>query len=477
MTTQRYYSNVSKTMALQVALNNVTTSVVVDDASGLPGLYPFNVALDYGAAAVEIVSVTNVASNVLTVVRGQEDTVATSHSVGAVIVHAATAIDFSDSMDHQMNADDVHGIGIGANVVGTTTAQTLTNKVMSGASNTFSAIPATAITGTFSNLVTAQSNSSAPSLKVNAAVTPLANIVEMASTFALNTGGQLQINAGVSGTWSQRWYGSSFGAQVAEMSAGGLFTCVGVTSTGAISASGQPLTIGTITAGGTITANSGITVPTGVTVSLASGSTFTNAATATHSGLNTFSGSVNLNATTTFGAASTVAFNNGYTVPSGESGVFASGSTAQLDGALSRDSATARVLMDAGHFPFTTSATATGGANSIQDLAGTSYTFTTPSGRTAICLVTSTFDVLGVAATTASFELLLNVDGSLATALGPILTTTAGQQYDISKAWVVTGLTAGSHTIKLQYRNINGNSNNSIQGGDSRTGIEVLTFW
>jgi len=53
--------------------------------------------------------------------------------------------DFQDSRDHEANTTTAHG-ATGA-VVGTTNTQTLTGKSMSGATNTFTAIPTTALDG------------------------------------------------------------------------------------------------------------------------------------------------------------------------------------------------------------------------------------------------------------------------------------------------------------------------------------------
>lgn len=143
----RKYSNVSKVMALTGNITNVATSCVVDDASGLPITFPYALALDYETSNVEIVLVSAAAGNTLTISRGQEDTPGRAHSTGAVTVHVATALDLQNAANHIEATTDVHGVGASSAVVGTQTSQTLTNKTMSGASNTFSNIPGSAITG------------------------------------------------------------------------------------------------------------------------------------------------------------------------------------------------------------------------------------------------------------------------------------------------------------------------------------------
>lgn len=136
----RKYSNVSRPMNLVVACNNTDTVITVNDASGLPVTFPYALAVDYEGSAVEIMLVTAAAGNTLTVSRGQEDTAAQAHSTGAVVVHAATALDFAASAIHAEATQNVHGIGAGNSVVGTATAQTLTNKTIDGATFTAPAI-------------------------------------------------------------------------------------------------------------------------------------------------------------------------------------------------------------------------------------------------------------------------------------------------------------------------------------------------
>lgn len=485
----RHYSNVSKTMALQVAINSGATSVTVDDASGLPASYPFNVAIDYGAANVEIVSVTNVASNVLTVVRGQEDTAASSHSIGAVVVHPFTALDAQDAQDHIAASSNVHGVGGASSVAGTATAQTLTNKVISGSSNTLTNLPAGSVVGTFNNISVGQSNAAVPALTVTPNGAPATDVAQLGTDILIDADGQLRVSAG-GNTFSQRWYGAAFVTPLAEMSSTGALSCVGVTSTGLINA------------------NAGVTVPSGQTLTVASGSTLTNAATGTHSGTNTFSGTANLNATASFGAAGTISqaagnvatfagtvnlnaivsygaasavtFGNGYTVPSGKSGVFASGGTlsaqsgsnAILDGSITRDSVAARPLMDAemtdvaGAFAASTSA-------SLVDITGVTYTFAVPSGRTATLVVSGLLNLLGGGPSTTSYALAAVLDGSV---VGTQIqgSMIGAVQMSIGKTWISEGLTAGSHTIKLQYRRTGGSDTPNVQVG---TGQSVQVFW
>lgn len=141
----RYFSNNSKNMTLTAGIDTTVTAMTVNDASGLPLSFPYNLVIDPDLSSVEIVEVTAAAGNTLTIVRGRQDTPAKAHSTGAVVIHAWTAQDGTDAQNHYAATQDVHGVGATASVVGTTTAQTLTNKTMSGASNTFSNIPGSAL--------------------------------------------------------------------------------------------------------------------------------------------------------------------------------------------------------------------------------------------------------------------------------------------------------------------------------------------
>src|SRR5690606_16895696 len=128
------------------------TSLVVSTVTGWPVSTPFTVVLEPGTANEEIVTVDGVAGTTLTVTRGQDGSAAVAHAAGAVVRHMMTARDLREPQQHIDATSDVHGTGTGAAVVGTTTVQTLTNKTLSGSSNTFSNIPQSAVTGLTSDL-------------------------------------------------------------------------------------------------------------------------------------------------------------------------------------------------------------------------------------------------------------------------------------------------------------------------------------
>jgi len=140
----RNFSSVAGATSLSADISNSATSIAVGSTSGFPSA-DFTLVLDPGLASEEIVTVTNVAGLTLTVTRGADGTTAVAHTAGAVVRHMATGRDLQDSQNHIAATTAVHGL-TGA-VVGTSDAQTLTNKSISGATNTLSAIAQASVTG------------------------------------------------------------------------------------------------------------------------------------------------------------------------------------------------------------------------------------------------------------------------------------------------------------------------------------------
>jgi len=142
--TVRFYSSTATPKNLVSSITNVTTTIQLSDTVGLPAQFPYTLALDYETPVEELVDVTSAAGTMLTITRAVDGTSATSHTAGAVVRHVSSARDFTDSRNHENSTTNVHGTQVGSAVVGTTDAQTLTNKTISGASLTgnFSGNPA-----------------------------------------------------------------------------------------------------------------------------------------------------------------------------------------------------------------------------------------------------------------------------------------------------------------------------------------------
>jgi hypothetical protein len=129
----RKYSSRSQQTTLTAALTSSATSVVVVSGSALLGGTTvsagetFTVVIDPDTALEEIVDVTAVSTNTLTVTRGVDGSTGQAHSAGAVIRHMAIGRDYREANTH-IEATTGHG-ATGA-VVGTTNTQTLTNKTL-----------------------------------------------------------------------------------------------------------------------------------------------------------------------------------------------------------------------------------------------------------------------------------------------------------------------------------------------------------
>lgn len=144
----RKYSNTAVETTLTNTITAGALSMDVGSVSGFPVTFPYYLIIDHESASKEVVSVSAAAGTTLTIARGQGGTAASGHNAGTSVIHGVTAEDLSEPQTHIDASTNVHGLAGGAAVVGTTSTQTLTNKTMSGAANTFSNIPTTAISGT-----------------------------------------------------------------------------------------------------------------------------------------------------------------------------------------------------------------------------------------------------------------------------------------------------------------------------------------
>lgn len=164
---KRYYSATAVETTITAAIPSASqgdtyTSFVVASTSGFAASFPYTLLVDPDTNKEEVITVESGTGTTLTVKRGQDNTQAVAHSAGATVRHAVSARDFRELQTHiasrgydadssiMTNIDThVHGLGSGdGSVVGTTKAQTLSNKTLSG---TITSSAATFTGGTFSS--------------------------------------------------------------------------------------------------------------------------------------------------------------------------------------------------------------------------------------------------------------------------------------------------------------------------------------
>lgn len=154
-----FYSNVAQQTTLSGSIASGATSINVGATTGFPGSFPYILALDYGAATEELVSVTAAAGFTLTCVRAYGGTSAQSHSLGAVVRHVYNAQDATDFRTHEAATGAVHGLTgsiVGTSDTQTLSAKTLTNPTINAAvlSGTFTGSPTLSGTVTLSGTLT-----------------------------------------------------------------------------------------------------------------------------------------------------------------------------------------------------------------------------------------------------------------------------------------------------------------------------------
>ena len=170
MTTRKYTSKSQQTTLTSSVTSGATIFPVVSASTLIVGTITagqtFTVVIDPDTSLEEIVDVTAVSGQNLTVTRAADSTSAQDHSAGAVVRHMVIGRDLREANTHieatgyyndGLANHALHGLGTSdGTVVGTAANQTLTNKIISGSSNTLTNIATSSLSTSVVNLTDAQ---------------------------------------------------------------------------------------------------------------------------------------------------------------------------------------------------------------------------------------------------------------------------------------------------------------------------------
>jgi hypothetical protein len=171
MTTRKYSSRSQQTTLSAALTSSATTTTVVSGSTLAGGVTisageTYTVVIDPDTALEEIVDVTAISGNTLTITRAIDGSSGVAHSAGAVVRHMAMGRDYREANTH-IEATTGHG-ATGA-VVGTTNTQTLTNKTLTSPTITGTGAIAGTFTGNLTGNVTGNVTGSSGSTSGNAA--------------------------------------------------------------------------------------------------------------------------------------------------------------------------------------------------------------------------------------------------------------------------------------------------------------------
>lgn len=135
MTTRKYTSRSQQTTLTGSVTSGATVIPVVSATTLLGGAtvstgQTFTVVIDPDTALEEVVDITAISSNNLTVTRPIDGSSAQDHSAGAVVRHMIIGRDLRESNTHIEASNGVHGLASTSAVVGTQDTQTLYNKTL-----------------------------------------------------------------------------------------------------------------------------------------------------------------------------------------------------------------------------------------------------------------------------------------------------------------------------------------------------------
>jgi hypothetical protein len=278
MTTRKYSSRSQQTTLTGALTSSGTSATVVSGSALLGGTTitageTFTIVIDPDTALEEIVDVTAVSTNTLTITRAIDGSTGQAHSAGAVVRHMAVGRDYREANTH-IEATTGHG-ATGA-VVGTTNTQTLTNKTLtspvlttpalgtpaSGVMTNVTGIPlTTAVTGTLpvangGTGVTTSTGSGAVVLGTNPTIASptITGTGAIAGTFTGNlTGNVTGTVSGNAGSVTNGVYTTDTGTVTSTMIANGTILNADINASAAIDKTKISGTAVTVADTGTVT--------------------------------------------------------------------------------------------------------------------------------------------------------------------------------------------------------------------------------
>jgi microcystin-dependent protein len=147
---RRSYAGGAQPTTLASSINSTTTVVSAVALIGWPiPTHPFFAVIDRDTPSEEKVLCSSVNGNDVTVIRGQDGTVARDHAAGAPFEHCHTATDADEANDH-VNNTRAHGVPVGDDFLFRKAAQTVENKALDfgvAGGNVASNIPIPSVAG------------------------------------------------------------------------------------------------------------------------------------------------------------------------------------------------------------------------------------------------------------------------------------------------------------------------------------------
>jgi hypothetical protein len=239
------YSNTASTATTSTPVGPSDTTAALASFTGWPS-QPFWAEFEKDTASAEIVRVTNVAGSTITMTRGQGGTAATTHGAGVTVELIAPADFFNRAEQHMAATSSVHGAS--GSVVGTSGAQTVSDKLIRGAlkSQHSDALPA----GITASVETVADNTSARDGHVHRNTAGDANkrgfLLQQSGTdrFQVYNDGTVDIAPGTSGRPGLRNHGTTTLDGATTHNAAVTVTAGGINVTGGVVASGGAIITG-----------------------------------------------------------------------------------------------------------------------------------------------------------------------------------------------------------------------------------------